>query len=116
MRNRPGLQLILDAKNRHSEELERLYPLDFLPGGAFVQLPFGLTRYFLFGPEDGEKVEDILRHRHHFIFLENASINRTIYFCIYCQIHRVELSTPFTLCSCNFTDAFCTFLIYEQPR
>ncbi|KAJ3294859.1 hypothetical protein HK104_003231 [Borealophlyctis nickersoniae] len=32
------------------------YPPDLLPGSAFVDLPFGETHYYLFGPEDGVKV------------------------------------------------------------
>jgi hypothetical protein len=33
-----------------------IYSEDFYPGGAYVNLPAGRTRYWLFGPEDGERV------------------------------------------------------------
>jgi hypothetical protein len=33
-----------------------IYPEDFYPGGAYVNLPAGRTRYWLFGPEDGKRV------------------------------------------------------------
>ncbi|KAG0045137.1 hypothetical protein BGZ83_009612 [Gryganskiella cystojenkinii] len=32
------------------------YPEDYYPGGAYAQLSFGETHYFMFGPEDGKKV------------------------------------------------------------
>ncbi|KAI6043741.1 Alpha/Beta hydrolase protein [Pisolithus marmoratus] len=33
-----------------------VYPEDFYPGGAYVSLPHGRVRYWLMGPEDGDKV------------------------------------------------------------
>jgi hypothetical protein len=33
-----------------------VYPEDFFPGGAYVELPHGRTRYWVFGPEDGKRV------------------------------------------------------------
>ncbi|KAF9997643.1 hypothetical protein BGZ79_008650 [Entomortierella chlamydospora] len=35
---------------------ESAYPDDFYPGGAYANLTFGETRYYLFGPTDGKKV------------------------------------------------------------
>ncbi|KAK3806468.1 MAG: Alpha/Beta hydrolase protein [Benniella sp.] len=32
------------------------YPEDYYPGGQYVELSFGETHYFLFGPEDGKKI------------------------------------------------------------
>ncbi|KAF9418004.1 hypothetical protein BGZ94_009814 [Podila epigama] len=32
------------------------YPEDYYPGGAYADLTFGETHYFLFGPEDGKKI------------------------------------------------------------
>jgi len=32
------------------------YPEDIYPGGAYVSLPYGRVRYWIMGPEDGEKV------------------------------------------------------------
>ncbi|KAG0204451.1 hypothetical protein BGX28_003597, partial [Mortierella sp. GBA30] len=32
------------------------YPENYFPGGAYAELSFGETHYFLFGPEDGKKV------------------------------------------------------------
>ncbi|KAF9933917.1 hypothetical protein BGZ67_004059 [Mortierella alpina] len=32
------------------------YPEDYFPGGAYAELPFGETHYFLFGPDNGKKV------------------------------------------------------------
>ncbi|KAI5120314.1 hypothetical protein M0805_000374 [Coniferiporia weirii] len=34
----------------------RIYPEDFYDGGGYVSFPFGRVRYWVFGPEDGEKV------------------------------------------------------------
>jgi len=39
-----------------SSKVRELYPDDFYPGGAYVNLPMGRTRYWLFGPEDGIKI------------------------------------------------------------
>ncbi|KII94579.1 hypothetical protein PLICRDRAFT_96811 [Plicaturopsis crispa FD-325 SS-3] len=33
-----------------------IYPEDFYPGGAYLQLPYGRMRYWLMGPEDGKKI------------------------------------------------------------
>jgi hypothetical protein len=33
-----------------------VYPEDFFPGGAYVELPHGRTRYWVLGPEDGKRV------------------------------------------------------------
>ncbi|KAJ8096349.1 hypothetical protein AAF712_010074 [Marasmius tenuissimus] len=33
-----------------------IYPDNFYEGGGYVSLPFGRTRYWLFGPEDGQKI------------------------------------------------------------
>ncbi|KAF9265873.1 alpha/beta-hydrolase [Marasmius fiardii PR-910] len=33
-----------------------IYPEDFYEGGNYVRLPFGRVRYWLFGPEDGQKI------------------------------------------------------------
>ncbi|KAG6887168.1 hypothetical protein C0995_000748 [Termitomyces sp. Mi166 len=33
-----------------------IYPEDFFPGGAYVALPYGRVRYWLLGPENGQKV------------------------------------------------------------
>jgi hypothetical protein len=38
-----------------------IYPEDFYPGGAYVDLPHGRTRYWLLGPEDGTRVRVVLR-------------------------------------------------------
>ncbi|KAF9570174.1 hypothetical protein EC968_002113 [Mortierella alpina] len=32
------------------------YPEDYFPGGAYAELPFGETHYFLFGPDNGKRV------------------------------------------------------------
>ncbi|KAF9276798.1 hypothetical protein BGZ68_009752 [Mortierella alpina] len=32
------------------------YPEDYFPGGAYAELSFGETHYFLFGPDNGKKV------------------------------------------------------------
>jgi hypothetical protein len=37
-----------------------IYPEDFYPGGAYVDLPHGRTRYWLLGPEDGTRVRVVL--------------------------------------------------------
>lgn len=42
----------LDKNSRHWA----VYPEDFYPGGAYVDLPAGRTRYWLFGPEQGKRV------------------------------------------------------------
>ncbi|KAH9937644.1 Alpha/Beta hydrolase protein [Fomitopsis serialis] len=36
--------------------IRQIYPEDFFPNGGYVQLPYGRTRYWLLGPEDGVKV------------------------------------------------------------
>ncbi|KAI0254868.1 alpha/beta-hydrolase [Lactifluus subvellereus] len=33
-----------------------IYPENYYPGGAYVSLPFGKVRYWLFGPETGKKI------------------------------------------------------------
>ncbi|KAH9002272.1 Alpha/Beta hydrolase protein [Lactarius hatsudake] len=33
-----------------------IYPEEYYPGGAYVSLPFGNVRYWLFGPEAGKKI------------------------------------------------------------
>ncbi|KAH8828979.1 Alpha/Beta hydrolase protein [Flagelloscypha sp. PMI_526] len=33
-----------------------VYPPDTYPGGGYAPLPYGKTRYWLFGPEDGQKI------------------------------------------------------------
>jgi hypothetical protein len=38
----------------------RVYPPDFYPGGAYVDLPYGRVRYWRFGPEDGKRVRRFL--------------------------------------------------------
>jgi hypothetical protein len=37
----------------------RVYPPDFYPGGAYVDLPYGRVRYWRFGPEDGKRVSQL---------------------------------------------------------
>ncbi|KAH9835600.1 alpha/beta-hydrolase [Rhodofomes roseus] len=36
--------------------IRQIYPDDLFPNGGYVQLPYGRTRYWLLGPEDGVKV------------------------------------------------------------
>ncbi|KAL0569725.1 hypothetical protein V5O48_012240 [Marasmius crinis-equi] len=33
-----------------------IYPEDFYAGGGYVRFPYGRVRYWLFGPEDGQKI------------------------------------------------------------
>ncbi|OCH96459.1 alpha/beta-hydrolase [Obba rivulosa] len=39
-----------------SAAIRQVYPEDLYPNGNYVQLPYGRTRYWLLGPEDGIKV------------------------------------------------------------
>ncbi|KAI0339886.1 alpha/beta-hydrolase [Trametopsis cervina] len=39
-----------------SSPLRELYPEDTYPGGAYYPSPFGRTKYWIVGPEDGQKV------------------------------------------------------------
>ncbi|KZT06923.1 alpha/beta-hydrolase [Laetiporus sulphureus 93-53] len=39
-----------------SSRIRTIYPEDYYPNGGYVQLPYGRTRYYLLGPEDGTKV------------------------------------------------------------
>jgi len=39
-----------------NSRIRELYPADIFPGGNYATLPYGRTRYWLFGPEDGIKV------------------------------------------------------------
>ena len=36
-----------------------LYPPDVFPGGAYAALPYGRTRFWLVGPEEGTKVRTV---------------------------------------------------------
>ncbi|KLO14437.1 alpha/beta-hydrolase [Schizopora paradoxa] len=53
----PDLQIwpSLEAQPTDSRVRE-VYPEDIYPGGGYANLPMGRTKYWLFGPEDGEKV------------------------------------------------------------
>jgi len=47
----PSLEAIPEESS-----IRQLYPEDLYPNGNYVQLPYGRTRYWLLGPEDGIRV------------------------------------------------------------
>ncbi|CAG8745141.1 6116_t:CDS:2, partial [Ambispora leptoticha] len=53
------------------------YPPDFYPGGNYIDLPRGETRYWLFGPETGEKVRVVFVLNSFYWNLNNRNIFRT---------------------------------------
>jgi len=53
----PDLQVWPSLESQPVDSRVReLYPEDVFPGGDYANLPMGKTRYWIFGPEDGEKV------------------------------------------------------------
>jgi len=53
-RTLPGLSHV--EKSTASELGLHIYPADYFPGGQWVTLPYGRTRVWIMGPEDGPKV------------------------------------------------------------
>jgi hypothetical protein len=44
-----------------------VYPEDIYPGGKYVNLPYGLMRYWRFGPEGGKKASVIAVSTHYLL-------------------------------------------------
>jgi len=53
----PDLQVWPSLESQPADSrIREVYPEDVYPGGGYANLPMGRTRYWLFGPEGGEKV------------------------------------------------------------
>lgn len=46
----------IDEETPASRRFKELYPEDIFEGGGYAALPYGKTKYYLFGSEDGKKV------------------------------------------------------------
>ncbi|KAF9030444.1 alpha/beta-hydrolase [Hymenopellis radicata] len=52
----PRKHSLADLPADVKSQVDEVYPEDIFPGGAYVDLPIGRVRYWIFGPETGRKV------------------------------------------------------------